>query len=407
MAHQDARSVEQIKAETERTRARLTDTVEQLRATVSETADDVRQRISPTAIKAEVSGYFKSRGEQLVEDVTSMARNNPMQAVAIGAAVGYPLLKIARAIPMPVLMIGAGLFLTSTKRGKALVHDARDYASDFTDQAIQQTQAFGDQVTRSAQDIAGRGAEMVGRARDSVTGQVGQLGDTVSAATSAAKSWANETAGGRSAAGAATYGSGVGSQSNDPRGRATASIDGMREQASRSFRDAAGTLRQTAAGATNTVGQAATSATNAAVEAARSVSGSTMDAARRANRTIGDTVQQNPMLFAGLGLVIGALIASSLPRTDLEDGLVGSTSDGLKARAQDAAADQFETARNAATSAFSNVAESAKREGLSPEGLEASAQDIAQRMRRVAEAGLSTAFKSNGENNEGGGRNHG
>ena len=97
-------SLGELKRETEQTRAGLTQTVEQLRTSVSETASDIRQRLSPESIKAEVSDYVRSRGERLVEDVTAAARRNPMQAVAVGASVAYPLLRLARAIPMPVLV---------------------------------------------------------------------------------------------------------------------------------------------------------------------------------------------------------------------------------------------------------------------------------------------------------------
>ena len=103
MADADTRSLQQIKRETEQTRAGLTNTVEQLKTTVAETVSDIRHRISPDAIKAEVSDYIRSRGEQLMNDVTSAARRNPMQAVAVGASIAYPLLKIARAIPLPML----------------------------------------------------------------------------------------------------------------------------------------------------------------------------------------------------------------------------------------------------------------------------------------------------------------
>ena len=54
MADADTRSLQQIKRETEQTRAGLTNTVEQLKSTVAETASDIRHRISPDAIKAEV-----------------------------------------------------------------------------------------------------------------------------------------------------------------------------------------------------------------------------------------------------------------------------------------------------------------------------------------------------------------
>src|SRR4051812_11162784 len=134
MPQTDTRSLQQIKRETEQTRAGLTDTVEQLRTSVADTASDIRQRIRPEAIKAEVSDYIRSRGEQLLDDVTAAARRNPMQAVAIGASVAYPLLRMARAVPLPVLMIGAGLFFAGSKTGQAASQKATDMASDLSDE---------------------------------------------------------------------------------------------------------------------------------------------------------------------------------------------------------------------------------------------------------------------------------
>ena len=69
MADADIRTLQQIRRETEQTRAGLTNTVEQLKTSVADTAKDIRHRISPDAIKAEVSDYIRSRGEQLVNDV--------------------------------------------------------------------------------------------------------------------------------------------------------------------------------------------------------------------------------------------------------------------------------------------------------------------------------------------------
>jgi ElaB/YqjD/DUF883 family membrane-anchored ribosome-binding protein len=94
-------SLQELGRETEQTRAGLTQTVDQLKTTVSKTASDLRHRISPEAIKAEVSDYVRSRGQQIIEDVTAAAHRNPMQAVAVGASVAYPLLRLARAIPLP------------------------------------------------------------------------------------------------------------------------------------------------------------------------------------------------------------------------------------------------------------------------------------------------------------------
>jgi hypothetical protein len=62
---------------------------------VAETASDIRQRIHLDSVKAEVSNYIKSRGERPLNDVTAAARGNPMQAVAVGASVAFPLLGLA------------------------------------------------------------------------------------------------------------------------------------------------------------------------------------------------------------------------------------------------------------------------------------------------------------------------
>src|SRR3979490_70037 len=99
MPHAGTRSLQQIKRETEQTRAGLTDTVEQLKTSVAETASDIRHRISPDNVKAEVSGYIKSRGEQLLNDVTAAARRNPtIMAISLNSF-AHPLLAMARGTP--------------------------------------------------------------------------------------------------------------------------------------------------------------------------------------------------------------------------------------------------------------------------------------------------------------------
>src|SRR3984957_13555951 len=150
MSQTETRSLHQIKRETEQTRAGLTNTVEQLRTSVADTAADIRQRVRPEAIKAEVSSYIKSRGEQLLNDAAEAARRNPMQAVAIGASVAYPLLRLARTIPLPVLMVGAGLFFAGSKTGQAAAQKASDMASDLSDEAMRRVRELQDQVGESA-----------------------------------------------------------------------------------------------------------------------------------------------------------------------------------------------------------------------------------------------------------------
>jgi ElaB/YqjD/DUF883 family membrane-anchored ribosome-binding protein len=187
MSQSDPRSLHEIRRETEQTRAALTTTAEELRGTVADTATDIKNRLRPEAIKAEVSGYIKSRGEQLLQDFTDMARRNPMQAVAIGASVAYPVMRLARAIPLPVLMIGAGLFLTGSKAGRDLSRKASDLAEDVSDEAQRRAHSLGDQIAQATSDAKGGAADLLDRARESVADFTDQLRQTGTDAANAAR----------------------------------------------------------------------------------------------------------------------------------------------------------------------------------------------------------------------------
>src|SRR3982074_3734486 len=175
MPQTDTRSLQQIKRETEQTRAGLTDTVEQLRTSVAETASDIRHRISPDAIKAEVSDYIKSRGERLLNDLTAAARRNPMQAVAVGASVAYPLLRLARTIPLPVLMVGAGLFFAGSNTGQAITQKASEVASDLSDEVSRRSRDFGDQIGDSASQAKTYATDQLERVSAAVSGSADQV----------------------------------------------------------------------------------------------------------------------------------------------------------------------------------------------------------------------------------------
>src|SRR5882757_9765069 len=228
------RSLHQIKRETEKTRAGLTDTVEQLRTSVAETASDIRQRISPDAIKAEVSDYIKSRGERLMNDVTAAARRNPMQAVAVGASVAYPLLRLARTIPLPVLMVGAGLFIAGSKTEQSATRKAGEIASDISDEVARRARDFGNQVGESASAAKAYASDQLDRASAAVSGgtdRVSRAADAAGATLASNSQKLQEKA--------ASFGASV---SN----RATA----LRDEGTRTASSAAPTVEDIASGAT-------------------------------------------------------------------------------------------------------------------------------------------------------------
>jgi hypothetical protein len=376
MAQTDARSLQQIKHETEQARAGLTDTVEQLKATVAETASDIRHRVSPDAIKAEVSGYIKSRGEQLWNDVTAAARNNPMQAVAVGASIAYPLLRLARAIPVPVLMVGAGLFLAGSKTGQAASQKASDLAADVSGDMARRAREFGDQVQEQASAAEAYASDQFDRVSSAVTGGANRMREATGAAGAALAANSNNKDSAAS----------VGATLSDR----TSSLkdDGLRMAGS-----AAATLQDAADGATAAARAAADTVAETGIDAARTMRSKVSDASDRAGKTFFQTIEQNPLLVAGVGLLLGGLIASAVPRSDFEDGLVGDASAAAKRRAQAAASQGFDAARTAVGEIYNETARQAEAEGLTADGIGKAAKDLNQRVRRVAEAAVTTAFE--------------
>ncbi|MEA2899090.1 MAG: hypothetical protein QOJ84_4705 [Bradyrhizobium sp.] len=403
----DTRSLQQIKRETEQTRAGLTDTVEQLRATVADTASDIRHRISPEHIKAEVSDYIRSRGEQLLDDVSAAARRNPMQAVAIGASVAYPLLRMARAIPLPVLLVGAGLFFAGSRTGQAASQKAMDMASDLSDQVQRRAHDVRDQVGESAaaakafasdnldrlRDTVSGGTERVSQAADQVNETANRIGATLASGSDRLKDKADNLKDK-----AASLGASAADQATD-----------LKDRTVRAVGSAASSLQDAASDATSTARRMAGTAADAGMNAVKTARDTASDLSGRAGKTLLETIEQNPLVVAGVGLLIGGLIASALPRSDIEEGLMGDASSSVKRRAQAAASQGIDAAKDAVGDVYDKAVRQAEAEGLSPDALGNAAQDIGQRVRRVAESAVTAAFEPQDtlKQNTNGVRDHG
>ena len=276
MSHADTRSVEQIRRDAERARANLTEAVDQLRGGITDAASDVRERFSPQGIKAGVNDYVSERAE----DLADAARRNPLQAAAVGALVAWPALKVVRAIPLPILMIGAGLFLTGSRTGK-----------DVSRKALDQASALADEARRKAQD----------------------LGQTVSEAASDAAASARQAAHGVV-------------------DRTTEAVADVAERARAAMPDVS------ALGAT--ADSASVNVKDNAHDAA-AVARATMNDARRKSRSLADDAlefaQANPLLVAGLGLLAGGFVAGSLPPTQTERSVAGAVSGAMREAARQGA----------------------------------------------------------------------
>jgi ElaB/YqjD/DUF883 family membrane-anchored ribosome-binding protein len=373
MTQTEERSLNQLKRETEQTRAGLTDTVEQLRTQVSETASDIRHRISPDAIKAELSDYFRSRGEQLIDTVTKAARDNPMQAVAVGASMAYPLLRIIRSIPVPVLMVGAGLFLAGSKTGQAGTRKASEIASDVVNDIGARAHDMQDRVLAAQNRVADRFADVAGTMSASVENlkvQGASAADALSARTDNLRS-----------------------QGYAAKDSLSTGVDSLKSQATTALNSATDTVRDVRSAAASTIRETASGAIEYGSDTVKKVRTRTADLTDRAGKTFVETIQENPLAVAGIGLAIGALIASCLPPSDVEKGVMGDASNDVKNRVRDAASQGFDAAKDVASGVYGDVAQRLADEGLDADGLKEASRGLGDRVRKVAESTVAAAFE--------------
>ena len=90
---------------------------------------------------------------------------------------------------------------------------------------------------------------------------------------------------------------------------------GLKDDGRRLAGSAATTVQDIADGATAAARSAASTVVDTGVDAARTVRRTASDASDQAGKTIFQTIEQNPLLVAGVGLLVGGLIASALPRS--------------------------------------------------------------------------------------------
>jgi hypothetical protein len=270
--------------------------------------------------------------------------DNPMQAVAAGTAVAVPAFKIIRSVPLPLLMIGAGLALTSSRVRGAVADkvsqtlqtadggNAMDDATSAARDGWQQTKA-------RAEDAADQTRRALHDAQDAVSGKIAQVGE---GAAQLAEDVKNR---------AANYGSAA--------------------------KDALGAKVA-----------AATDASKQAFEATRAKAVDAYDTTRASTESF---VRDNAALVGGIGLAIGALIAASLPSTRMEAKAMGKVSDDLRNQATEAASGKFDEMKTAAMSAAESAAGKVADAALG--AVDKATTSATENLKTVADETITTAFE--------------
>ena len=346
MTASEQKSVDELRRESDRTREALASTVTELRDRVGDTATELKTIISPTRIKQEIRDYVRGERESLVDAVQRKAKENPLQMAAIAATMAYPALGLLRVLPTPLWLIGAGLFLTS-KRGRQVTGDVQNRVGEVVQQG-----------TERAVDIA-----------------------------SAARSDLEDRAAG------VRYGV------EEARGAVASTVGGFADKAKATLHDASDAVtgatrrgEQSAAEVVDQIGDQVSSTADAVKSGAGEAKDRVGEMARTSRYAVADFVNDNPLLVAGIGAAVGAVIAASIPPSEAENRLFGAGSEKLKGKAREATAQGIEKVGDLAAETAGSVAAAAAREGLDAAGVTGALNEVADAVRSVADRGLETAL---------------
>jgi ElaB/YqjD/DUF883 family membrane-anchored ribosome-binding protein len=128
-------------------------------------------------------------------------------------------------------------------------------------------------------------------------------------------------------------------------GRATEALGDARERAS----DMMDRARETTSGAYDRVSRSMSSAMDS------------VSSAMPNTRSIANFMQEEPMVLAGVGIALGAIIGAMIPSTDVEERYLGPTAEAAREQARAAAREQWERGKEMAAEGWDEAKDAARR----------------------------------------------
>ncbi len=304
---------------------------------LAESLDELSDRLTPGQVFDEMLTYAKGGGGTFFRALTNAARENPV----------------------PSLLISAGcMMFLSEKMGMNRFLGRSDGADG---------RSVGSGAAETVSDAASGAAGTVSKAVDSVR-------SGVRSATGYASEQASSVAEGMKR-GAETIGETVSGASQ----RVKDTAANMRDRGG----DATDKLKQTAAEVGGTIKEYSDAIGEQVAETADQTRRQASRAARQVKEKATSLINEQPLIFAAMGLAVGAAIAAALPSTDTEDELMGEASDAVKEAVTEVASDQYETAKAAAGTVVQEAKSIAEREGLTPSAASDVARNVAEKLKRV------------------------
>jgi len=279
---------------------------EQTRAELSATLEELRLRMTPGQVVDQLVDYAaESSGGMFFRNLRRQVVSNPM----------------------PVALMGAGLAW--------LAMSGRRTSADGTGQAGNFTSRTADRIRQAGDDIAGG----VRHATNDASKKADEWSDQARSMTSDMMDRAQRKA-------------------SELQDAARATSDKLTDAASSTYDAAAETVA-------DTYDAAAGKAREAGERIRGSVSGMRGNAAATGH-TIKDFLNEQPLVLAGIGVALGAILGAALPSTEAEDELMGESGDAVKRQTAEFAGEQIKKGEAVAEQAWQSAKQESEKQGFMP-----------------------------------------
>ena len=165
--------------------------------------------------------------------------------------------------------------------------------------------------------------------------------------------------------------------------KAGATADAVKEKAAEVVDSARSRLQSVgtqAADAAATASNSVSSAYRESIDMAATATQQAGDSLNRGKDSVIELIERHPFIVGGVTFLIGGLVASALPVTRTENRVLGQSSDQLKDRALDIAAEGLDGAAVAAEEVYQATVLNVKEQGLTAEAARNAVRDVAGRV---------------------------
>jgi hypothetical protein len=165
----------------------------------------------------------------------------------------------------------------------------------------------------------------------------------------------------------------------------TSGVNALGDRATAAIDDVNTSVRNTASGTVAAARNTLSHTYQSGLTAATSAGDQLTETFTQSRDTLAEAIESHPFVMGGVGLLVGAVIASALPVTRAENRLFGDTSDDIKNRARDIASEGLNVATTAAHDVYHESVSRAQERGLSADMVRQTVKNVGEKVKDVVE----------------------